>query len=327
VSVLAEPDARTVVRGLSGYLCGTTSQLVGRSKRKDPNFLARAHELIGSVSTATNSLGMARWMPEGALGALRTRLAYLLDRPGVVDLVVFGSASRGSMTGFSDLDAILVVSDETADDRDALERLRPFVLSAQRGVLSYQPMQHHGFLVTTPRLLTHGLEPLDLPRQALAGSRSLLGRPIRAASAKVEFDARRQFLQIAGAVTKLRRWPTRACEAHLRISLFELLPALFCQASGRAVEKHESFALSREELPADWRPYDVLQTVRRLWPRTPSRTLAALMKATKNPWVAHAVWRRRPSATVPPAVASLLTQDLLESLNRLTMAMTARVAP
>src|SRR5205823_7548356 len=103
------------------------------------------------------------------------RLASLLDDEHVVELVLFGSQARGGTTGFSDVDAILVISDEAAEEPSILRSLRRRVLAAQRAALAHQPMQHHGFELATPMLLRDAGAALGLPRVALDEARSLGG--------------------------------------------------------------------------------------------------------------------------------------------------------
>jgi hypothetical protein len=312
---------RALSADLAGYLCGTRSSLVGREKRIGPRVISQSHKHLDSAGgTPWIVLGTHKWDPRWPADELHAQLTRALDVPGVVDLLVFGSACHDQMTGFSDLDAILVMEDRVADSEHSLEALRPRVLEAQRAVLAYQPMQHHAFLVATPRLLGHGLTILDLPAQALTGCSSLLGREVLA-SAGEELGAAESAIRIMRRLAGVGRWPTRAWETHLTISLFELLPALYCQAQGHDVEKRESYAACREEFGGNWWPYDVLAEVRVRWPRLESSSLKALMTITRNPWLAHAIWRRSPVPRVPGAVGMLLTKDLLAGLRTLASEM------
>ena len=92
---------------------------------------------------------------------------------------MFGSQAGGRTTGFSDVDAILVISDEIAGDATEMPSLRRCVLAAQRAVIRYQPMQHHGFEIVTPTLLRDASGALALPAVALAETRSLRGHADR----------------------------------------------------------------------------------------------------------------------------------------------------
>jgi hypothetical protein len=271
-------------------------------------------------------LGEQRWEPADESRGLADALRRSVDRPGVVDLIVFGSQARGGMTGFSDVDAILVVEDDAADDPKALRGLRARVVAAQRAVLGYQPMQHHAFEVTTPRLLATAAQSSDIPAIALTESRSLLGRRVDANFEPVgDEHARARLADLVGITTHVTAWPRHPWLLHGLVSMFELLPALYLQALGRVVPKWRSFAEAREGFGEDWRPYDVLEQVRATWPRRPRPALRAASAALRNPWVTVALWRRAPARRIEPA-ATMLTTDCLEALRGLARAMNERAS-
>ena len=125
-----------------------------------------------------SSVGERIWRPNDQ-NSLARALDAALTHPGVIDLVMFGSQAGGRTTGFSDVDAILVISDEIAGDATEMPSLRRCVLAAQRAVIRYQPMQHHGFEIVTPTLLRDASGALALPAVALAETRSLRGHAHR----------------------------------------------------------------------------------------------------------------------------------------------------
>src|ERR687887_2673386 len=98
--------------------------------------------------------------------------------------------------------------------------------------------------------------------------------------------------------------------------MFELLPALYLQALGQAVEKWRSFALAGSHFGDDWWPFGVLEQVRASWLRSSPWMLSAASSALRNPWLAIAVWRRLPAAREQPA-ARLLTDESLTALHSL----------
>jgi hypothetical protein len=102
--------------------------------------------------------------------------------------------------------------------------------------------------------------------------------------------------------------------------MFELLPALYLQSTGHATAKASSFDLARGHFQDDWWPYEVLDRVRAVWPRTRSRRLERAAWAARNPWVAVQAWVRLPSAT-PRVVRPLLSQDCLTGLQDLARRM------
>jgi hypothetical protein len=247
-----------------------------------------------------------------------------LDRPEVVDLILFGSQARSATTGFSDVDAILVIDDAVAENPRSLQALRPAVLAAQRAVLAYQPMQHHAFEVATPKLLSRANESLQMPAVAMSDTRSLLGHAIDSsfASGPPE-DARARLGEIVSTTTQVTAWPRHPWILHGVVSMFELLPALYLQARGQPVPKWRSFGTARDEFGERWWPYEVLKQVRELWPRSSRPLLRTASSVVRNPWVTVTGWRRLPARPVEP-VSSLLTTECLEALRNLAREMSER---
>jgi hypothetical protein len=315
-------------RLLSGYLCGTHSGMlartsVGRRRGEAPETIAAAHRRLGNEpgSSPGLELGVDRWVPEEQ-GQLAMCLSQSLTHEHIVELVFYGSQARGGRTGFSDVDAILVIADEAADDPLALRALRSRVLAAQRAVLHYQPMQHHAFDVATPRVLASVPLALGLPAVALSETQSVRGIRI---SARVASDAapRRSLGEIVRSLQMLSAWPTHPWQAHRVVSMFELLPTLYLQRLGFWIPKSASFSQARSHFDGAWGPYDALEEVRRRWPRRRYRKLEQVMAVLRNPWAAVAVWRRLPEP-VPNEVRPLLSRELLVKLQSLSHLMEAQ---
>jgi hypothetical protein len=280
--------------------------------------LARRHEELPQVAAEpTSVLGGAQWEPPHAARELESRLRSCVNGPGVVELVLFGSQARGGTTAFSDVDAILVIEDATAEDPAALSALRGSVLAAQRAVVAYQPMQHHGFEVATPKLLGRGRDSLGIPAVALTETRSLRGNAIEAMFEPVPAAESRKRLTELLRNTAVSAWPRHAWRLHGLVSMFELLPALYLQARGREIPKWRSFDEAHSDFGDAWWPYDVLREVRDVWPRTSSVTLRAGIAGLRNPWAAVAAWSRLPSPEAPEAVRRLLSQECLAALREL----------
>lgn len=283
-----------------------------RPQSPAPETLAAEHREFAPRSCAEQILllGTERWKSEEPelIGCLRRALAHDL----VIDLVLFGSQARGSCTGFSDVDGILVVRNEAADDAAALRSLRPRVLAAQRAVLGYQPLQHHGFEVLTPRLLLQAGDALALPAVALSETSSLNGAGIAARFAPWSSDSS-AFNALSASLQSVASWPTHPWEAHRRLAMFELLPTLYLQRRNGAVPKWRSFQQARTEFEEDWWPYDILAEVRQIWPRVRRPMLERSAEILRNPWSAVAVWRRTP-VSLPKPVQPLLTPRLLDGL-------------
>jgi hypothetical protein len=323
--------ARLIAKLLSGYLCGTHSGLLsiagsGRRLRASPELISSAHNALEITGTNGRAIELGRnhrWQP-AEQRVLADEIRAALTHPCVHDLVFYGSQARGGRTGFSDVDAILVVADEAANDVSVLRSLRPHVLRAQRAVLSYQPMQHHGFEVATPTLLKAGSEALALPVAALQETCSLNARTV---SATLEDrNGRNEGLsRLAEELERTKDWPSHPWDAHRLVAMFELLPTLYLQATGRAVPKWRSFEEARNEFHGRWWPYDVLQDVRQRWPRLHRPNLERAASVARNPWVAVAAWRRAPSRT-PVPIDEVLTAGLLDGLRSLAATMKERAS-
>jgi hypothetical protein len=328
LSVVAPSETpRRVSQLLSGYLCGTHSGLLagnpGRA-RHGPQSVAAAHRALEppTMGGPSSEMGGARWTSED--GSIADELRSSLGHPAVLELILFGSQARGGVTGFSDVDAILAISDEAAEDPRLLRSLRPRVLAAQRAVLAYQPMQHHGFEVATPKLLQVASEALALPTPALVKTCSLYGRPVAAVLADVSGQGRAPLEALVRQLVSVRSWPRHAWKAHRLTAMFELLPVLYLQSRGRPVPKWQSFHEARKEFPSSWWPYEVLNEVRLTWPRTRLRTLEVAATLARNPWAAIAVWRRFPGR-LPEPLRPLLTHRVLDGLHALARTMSEQV--
>jgi hypothetical protein len=287
--------------------------------------VAREHRRLEHGSDGADiQLGPTPWRPGEEALELATALRRSLDRSGIVDLILFGSQARGSTTGFSDVDALLVIDDETAEDPNALRALREHVIAAQRAVVSHQPMQHHAFELATPRLLTSASQSLRMPAVVFAETRSLMGRGAEASFEPDSRDeARPRLSELVSATRLVRAWPRHPWVLHQAVSMFELLPALYLQALGQAVEKWQSFGLAGDHFGDDWWPYGLLEQVRAGWVRSSPQMLLATASVLRNPWLAIAVWRRLP-ARRRQAAGQLLTDESLAALRALAERMRER---
>jgi hypothetical protein len=273
---------------------------------------------------AAFEIGAEPWQPVAPrarklAGTLRTALAH----DDVLALIVYGSQARGGTTAFSDVDAVLVISDHAAERSAAMRSLRPRVLAAQRAVLAYQPMQHHDFEIVTPRLLRAAGAALEMPAVALVETRLVVGGRVTACfAARDRLGDPQPLRRIVGALAEITSWPTHPWALHGVVAMFELVPALYLQARGRAVPKAESFAIAREEFGAAWWPYDRLNEVRQEWPVIQRPWLPWASWLLRNPWLAAAGWQRLPDRA-GATMHRLLDRESLDALQRLVATMEA----
>jgi nucleotidyltransferase-like protein len=319
---------RLLSRSLSAYLCGTRSGLLAarRGELLELESVAAGHrKLPAREGQKKVHLGERPWQPpEEARGLAVALRASLRRRPEVVDLVLFGSQARGETTGFSDVDAILVIEDRAAEDPMALRSLRRYVLAAQRAVIAHQPMQHHAFEVATPKLLLKAGESLRMPAVALSESRSLMGRAIGAEFDTEPSDRRSAHLsELVSVTTAASTWPRNPWRLHGLVSMFELLPTLYLQALGRPFPKWLSFAEARDHFGSAWWPYDVLRDVRGRWVRKAPPPFRATVSALRNPWIAVVASSRLPIPFGQPA-RRMLSRETLDALQELARKMGER---
>ena len=325
-------NVRRASRLLSGYLCGTHSGLpargsAGRLGAGRVEDVAAAHRRTASVDPEgpARQLGAEPWQPEKVESELARALRRSLAHDAVVDLVFYGSQARGNRTGFSDVDAILVIADAAANDPGELRLLRQHVLAALRAVVAYQPMQHHGFEVVTPKLLRAGSQALALPSAALEKTCSLNGVGATAWLTDGLADGTSSLCGLVDRLTSFDAWPAHPWPAHGLVSMLELLPTLYLQSSGASVPKWRSFEEARPDFEEGWWAYDELRNIRSAWPRLRMRRVEQACFLTRNPWVALAAWRRLPEP-LPKSIRPLLTQDLFEGLQTLAVRMRERAA-
>src|SRR5207245_5467735 len=117
-SVRAPAVSGPLAAELAGYLCGTHSRALDgrRGRGRTVAAIAARHASLDLPAAGESDLlGDAPWHPGPETARLRDRLERSLAVPGVVDLVLWGSPAHGGTTGFSDVDAVLVLADEVAD--------------------------------------------------------------------------------------------------------------------------------------------------------------------------------------------------------------------
>ena len=115
----AVPSPRDASRLLAGYLCGTHSGVLAlgsagaRLSASRASLVAAAHPDVASNGTRgeEREVGRLIWEPDEQQQTLDRSLRRALAHPAVIDLVFYGSQANGGRTGFSDVDAILVITD------------------------------------------------------------------------------------------------------------------------------------------------------------------------------------------------------------------------
>lgn len=189
--------------------------------------------------------------------------------------------------GWSDVDTLLVVSRETATDPRRLCALRALLHQAYAYLTAIDPLQHHGFIVTTE--IDCQCYPISaMPPVVLDGAISLLP-----GAGMIDLRCRNTDNEIRNAVTGrvalfrdavgsgvFRHHPRHGVylKAHWQnaddamyqlkyfLSVIMIQPAYLLEATGRRSLKGDSFALCRDILADQWAIIDRASTVRREWP-------------------------------------------------------------
>jgi len=182
----------------------------------------------------------------GRIAALARVRARLLERArrGGFEVFLHGSYSTLDFTAYSDLDLVVLLPRAAAGDPRALRRIRREVLDAWRELKAFDPLQHHGPFFLTEMDLRGYPAPL-FPGSIWERTMALEERPriLRLRAHPMPELARTRFTSMAERflATDLRRGRTNAYRCKSDLSVFLLLPALWCQARGDDVGKRESF--------------------------------------------------------------------------------------
>jgi predicted nucleotidyltransferase len=182
----------------------------------------------------------------GRIPALRHARRRLLDvsRSTGLEFVLHGSFASLDFTGYSDLDTFVLIPRTIAVDPDALRAARASLVRTWRALKEFDPLQHHGHFILTEIDLRGYPDPL-LPTVILERTVALASRRrlLRARSLPAPTLAAERFFALAHRFlrTDLRRGLGNAYRLKSDLSVFMLLPALWCQARGRPIDKKRSF--------------------------------------------------------------------------------------
>jgi hypothetical protein len=279
----------------------------------------RALDDLPSPAGEMREFQLPAWDAErhGRIGALRDARARLLDvsRRTGLEFFLHGSFASLDFTGYSDLDTFVLVPRTTAVDPDALHAARRGLVQTWRALKEFDPLQHHGHFILTEIDLRGYPDPL-LPAVilertvALASKRRLLrarGLPAPTLAAERFFAVADRFLR-----TDLRRGLGNAYRLKSDLSVFMLLPALWCQARGRPVDKKRSFPAVYPLLsPPSVSTFRRAAEIRSVWRYAEPPTHRWVRRLWINPLLPAALdaARARPPA---PAIRRLADESFLD---------------
>jgi len=231
-------------------------------------------------------------------------------------------ATLDYVQGSSDLDALVVVKDETVSSPECLEELRRKLVHSRRWFYKIDFSQHHGYSVLSEldmRFFSEAFFPRVLLAYltSLSGANTLCIRP-RTGS----FDPSEGCLKTVAYIRRQSSMP-KSLRNWYSLKLFLqsvlLLPTLFLQARGIPVYKRDSFSLARPHFSdVAWSIVRKASGVRDLGPQKilVSPTIDNLIERLPNPWMASLIHRHVRNG-ISPAVWQILGDDWLIETSKL----------
>ena len=206
------------------------------------------------------------------------------------EMLLHGSmATLDYAPGFSDLDTLLIVRHDVAEDPAALRRLQQILYPLLRHMYRLDPLQHHGFFVITGTdraLYPEHYFPLELFTYAkslgVAQDLPFALRPVRVETRRAIWDIVQWMRAQACATGTL----ANLHEFKLFLSFVLLLPALYLQACGHPTYKKFSFEKLAAVFDGDC---TVLEEASRL--RRESFADVTDLLSTRGPWPPPVVQR------------------------------------
>lgn len=262
-----------------------------------------------------------------ALPSTVRRIRRAFARYAGLRLFLHGSLATCDTTRYSDVDLLLIVDHAWLESPARFSALRRLIQSAQRWLYRYDPLQHHGFMVSTALDLeryAHHYFPLELLRYAYPLTP---GPPIRYVVRDTAHESRALLHGVWRRLVEQERGiadpPASRYALKARLSELMLIPSYFLQSVGRVLYKRDSFAAVRPYLsPVAQGAMDALSEWRRRWrfstwdrlykglgalpPEPVARRLLARARACPPSAADMERWR----AVVPGA--RLMAEELLE---------------
>ncbi|MFM7217726.1 MAG: hypothetical protein ACKO1U_06885 [Bacteroidota bacterium] len=245
-------------------------------------------------------------------------------------VLVHGSQADGHTTGYSDLDALVILSDEVFTDTRRLARVARQLSAARKFMFLIDPLQHHGWFVMTARDLSAYPENV-LPFSALADARVLLGAEALGVTQPVvdgfvyRTEAFRTMSRMTLRLSEGYR-PQTAYAAKSFLSECMMLPVLYQQARDRkGCSKKDSFSsVSVDFSPEDWSVVEELTSIRQQWEYRPPAVLRPVLLST-SAWS----WelRKRIPLPIPAKVARRLAPEFFLRVMTLIHRMKERLEP
>jgi hypothetical protein len=258
-------------------------------------------------------------------------LASYLQHSGIEGLCtgiyVHGSLATDEEVAYSDLDALVILSDEAFRDTKALVHCLTVLKSATRFMYAQDPQQHHGWFVLTDGDLGAYCDaylPVAVLQQCkdlLHKSNSLIIRPRPSDS-----EALTAFHSLAASImASIGQGKARNLyELKSLVSRCLLIPAAYVHVrDGAGVWKKDSFRLAASDFEPgnEWSAISRLTEVRAAWPHM--RGDLDRFESSSN-FLARR-YRKASAPVVPGYLSELFDDAAIQSIGRLVEAMVKRV--
>ncbi|MFC2175547.1 hypothetical protein ACFLR1_01085 [Bacteroidota bacterium] len=198
-------------------------------------------------------------------------------------VILQGSLATNEEIGYSDFDALVVLEEEAFSNVDRLKESISSLWNLYKEIIKQDILQHHGWFVTTRKLLKHHLEDFF---PAVIFEHSVLIYPASEASINLNLVKNpSSFLyHLTNTLNGIEReissgqYLKNMYELKSTLSKFMLLPALYMQVKrGHGVYKKDSFGLVKQEFTEqEWAVMDYVSLLRKDWIKPDSKILALL---------------------------------------------------
>jgi hypothetical protein len=204
----------------------------------------------------------------------------------IYDFLVHGSISTLDYSkGWSDLDTLVIVNNETFSDPNKLIKFRKGMIDAHSYLLQIDVHQHHGFIYCTEAGLNQYFSHY-MPLEVLAKSKSLLSDNIlnishnrEVVDAVLIFRKKNVLLESAYTDKVLRHHkynneylrdnyknPEAMYQLKYFLSIVMTLPALYLDAKGCPAYKKNSFEIVKYDFEEFWGIVEKASRIREAWP-------------------------------------------------------------
>lgn len=237
----------------------------------------------------------------------------------VLCVLLHGSCGDGRTTGYSDVDALVVIRDEVFLDPQRLVALARPLSAACRQMYRFDALQHHGWFAISVQDLSNFPEevlPLAAMKDAvvLFGERRLSIRYSETTQKVFSQRADRQFEKLEEQLSSGWR-PSNLYQLKSLFSEFMLLPVLLMQAkTGKGYSKRESFAAARSSFdPETWAIMDEVSVLREKWEYRPGLLSAWVLR---RPGYFFRKVRRRWPTRIPAQLKRKCDPDFFQRMGK-----------